>query len=79
MKSHVSVTSTFQQIAMSSEKSTLSKVQFSQCTARESSVKDGKKKSRFEESQKWEKRKKKKNDSSKLDFFYDFWVVKDDP
>ena len=60
MKSHVSVTSTFQQIAMSSEKSTLSKVQFSQCTARESSVKDGKKKSRFEESQKWEKRKKKK-------------------
>ena len=60
MKSRVSVTSTFQQIAMSSEKSTLPKVQFSQCTARESSVKDGKEKSGFEESQKCEKRKKTK-------------------
>jgi hypothetical protein len=60
MKSRVSVTSTFQQIGRSSEKSTLPKVRFSQCTARESSVKDGKKKSRLEESQKWEKRKKKK-------------------
>ena len=59
MKSRVSVTSTFQQIGRSSEKSTLPKVQFSQCTARESSVKDGPKKSRFEESLKWEKRKKK--------------------
>ena len=73
MKSRVSVTSTFQQIGRSSEKSTLPKVQFSQCTARESSVKDGPKKSRFEESLKMGKtQKKKKNDSSKLDFFYDF-------
>ena len=59
MKSRVSEKSSFQEIGRSPEKSTFPKVQFRQCAARESSVKDAKKKSSFKESQKRKKRKKK--------------------